>query len=241
MLKAIGIFLTTLLAAGPAHEPVDTSVRPMLVELYTSQGCPLCPAANEYLARLDQRDDVIALSFSVDYWDVYGWQDTYARPEFVERQRAYKYALELSRIYTPQFVIDGANEVSGTQRDRILDSIQTRQMMLSETVDIAVTPNGGGNFSIDVWGNISREQTASVYLAAFHPGARSVSVEGGRNEGRDVTVYNPVIALFDLGDWQSGEASFGAALPEGSAGVLIIQAGEAGEIIAVQDFYAETN
>lgn len=231
----LSLFFAAVLA-GPAHEPVSAPARPVLIELYTSQGCPLCPAANEYLGRLDERDDVIALSFSVDYWDIYGWQDTYARPEFVDRQRAYKTRMELARIYTPQFIIDGAAEAAGSEPDGILSQISNRQMTMTDAVQINVRHNGGGNFSIGIDGAIASPDPATVYLAAFVPGWRSVNVEGGRNEGREIRVYNPVTAIFELGDWQQGAASYGAALPEGMAGVLFVQGGGGGPVYAVADF-----
>lgn len=228
------IFAVTL--TGPAQEPAAAPARPVLIELFTSQGCPLCPAANEFLGRLDTRDDVIALSFSVDYWDIYGWQDTYARPEFVDRQRAYKSRLALARIYTPQFVIDGASEAAGSEPDGILSQIANRRLTLSDSIEIDVQHHGEGNFTIDIDGSVPNHEPATVYLAAYVPGWRSVNVEGGRNQGREVRVYNPVTALFELGEWRQGPDSYGAALPDGLAGVFIIQGGPGGPIYAVADF-----
>ncbi|WP_421789445.1 DUF1223 domain-containing protein [Hyphobacterium sp.] len=224
------------LLAGPVDEPDTEPARPVLIELYTSQGCPLCPAANEYLGHLDAREDVVALSFSVDYWDIYGWEDTYARPEFVDRQRAFKQRLGFSRIYTPQFVIDGALEAGGSQPDSLLSDIATRRMTLTDTIEINVNYHGGGNFTIDIDGHAPFDEAATVYVAAYAPGWRSVDVSAGRNAGRDVRVYNPVTALFELGQWTSGADSYGAALPESRAGVFFVQGGPGGPIYAVADF-----
>ncbi len=89
--------------AGPAsgQPEAEAEGRPVLVELFTSQGCGLCPEANRYLGELDQRDNVFVLAFGVSYWDMYGWADTYARPEYVQRQRTYLPRLGVNRLYTP--------------------------------------------------------------------------------------------------------------------------------------------
>lgn len=236
MINGLLSLVFAALLAGPAHEPASAPARPVLVELYTSQGCPLCPAANEYLGRLDRRDDIIALSFSVDYWDIYGWQDTYARPEFVDRQRAYKSRMDLARVYTPQFVIDGTTEAAGSEPDGILSQITNRQLTMTDSVEIAVQHHGEGNFTIDIDGSVPSAEPATIYLAAYVPGWRTVNVEGGRNAGREIRVYNPVTAIFELGEWQQGEDSYGAALPEGLAGVFFVQGGRGGPIYGAADF-----
>lgn len=236
MISGVISLIFAIVSTGPVYEPAPAPARPVLIELYTSQGCPLCPAANEYLGRLDAREDVVALSFSVDYWDIYGWQDTYARPEFVDRQRAFKHHIGFSRVYTPQFVIDGTAEAGGSEPDSLLSDIATRRVTLTDTIDINVNYHGGGNFTIDIDGHAPFDEAATVYLAAYAPGWRSVNVEAGRNEGREVRVYNPVTALFELGEWTSGADSYGAALPEGLAGVFFVQGGPGGPIYAVEDF-----
>lgn len=236
MINGLFSLVFAALLAGPAHEPASAPARPVLVELYTSQGCPLCPAANEYLGQLDERADVIALSFSVDYWDIYGWQDTYARPEFVDRQRAYKARLDLARVYTPQFVIDGTAEAAGSEPDGILSQITNRQMTMTDSIQIDVRHHGGGNFTIGIDGYVPSATPATLYLAAYVPGWRTVNVEGGRNAGRDIRVYNPVTSIFELGEWQQGPGNFGAALPEGLAGVFFIQGRSGGPIYGAADF-----
>ena len=79
----------------------------MVVELYNSQGCNSCPPADKLLGRLAKRDDVIALTFNVDYWDYLGWMDTLADPANTKRQRQYASSMGHLTIYTPQMVIGG--------------------------------------------------------------------------------------------------------------------------------------
>src|SRR5262245_3442239 len=82
---------------------VAANTQPLaVVELFTSQGCSSCPTADAVLGQLSSRGDVIAISFSIDYWDYLGWKDTLAQPKFSERQRAYAKALGDGMVYTPQ-------------------------------------------------------------------------------------------------------------------------------------------
>src|SRR5687767_12100838 len=93
----------TFAAAGPKA----------VVELFTSQGCSSCVPADAYFEELVARDDVLALSFHVDYWDYLGWPDTLADPAHAERQRAYSEVHDARRIYTPQIVVNGAAQFVG--------------------------------------------------------------------------------------------------------------------------------
>jgi len=233
------IWVTSVTVSGPAHEPVAAAPRPVLVELFTSQGCPLCPAANQYLGDLDTRDDVIALGFAVSYWDVYGWRDTFARPEFAERQRTYKTSLDVARIYTPQFVIDGAAEASGVETDAIRSALERRRMAMTVHVDVSTQSLGDGNHRIRIDGMTPTNELAEVWLAVFEPGWHVVNVEGGQNNGLAMRLYNPVQALLHLGEWQSGETFFGASLPRGSSAVVIVQAPDGGEVYGASQFSPE--
>jgi hypothetical protein len=104
--------------------------KPVLVELFTSQGCSSCPPADRILGEILKRDDVVALSFSIDYWDYIGWRDTLARHEHTLRQQAYEKALPSHRVYTPQMVIDGVKDVVGNQHKDVVDAVERR---VSET------------------------------------------------------------------------------------------------------------
>ena len=84
--------------------------RPLVVELFTSQGCSSCPPADEVLGQLSRRPEVLALAFHVDYWDSYGWRDRFELPQSVERQNAYVRNFRHSSAFTPQFVIDGRTD-----------------------------------------------------------------------------------------------------------------------------------
>jgi hypothetical protein len=114
MRTSAAIALGALLAAGPAAAETRA-----VIELFTSQGCSSCPPADALLAEYADRDDVLALSFNVDYWDMLGWKDTLASHDNTERQRNYALARGDGQVYTPQAVIDGRTHVVGSNRDAI--------------------------------------------------------------------------------------------------------------------------
>ena len=97
---------------------------PVVVELFTAQGCASCPEADRLLDAMTQRKGVVALMLPVDYWDYLGWADTFAQPTFTERQRAYAHRLKVREIYTPEIVVDGRQEAAGGDKDAIDGLIQ---------------------------------------------------------------------------------------------------------------------
>jgi hypothetical protein len=100
----------TLLIGTSAHV---SAAQPVVVELFTSQGCSSCPPANAVLARLADRNDILALSFGVTYWDELGWKDTFASPQFTKRQWDYAHALHHASVFTPQMVVQGRMDAVG--------------------------------------------------------------------------------------------------------------------------------
>src|SRR5664279_2033977 len=106
-----------LFPAPPLHcrwrSPHFRPRHPLVIELFQSQGCSSCPPANANLFTWADRDDALALNFSVDYWDSLGWKDTFAKPAFTARQWAYAQALAHSEVYTPQMIVNGRADVTG--------------------------------------------------------------------------------------------------------------------------------
>ena len=103
-----GVGLTLLLAlAGYANAGQPQGSHPVVIELFTSQGCSDCPAADRIVAELAKRKDVLALSLPITYWDMLGWKDTFATESNTYRQKSYAKTMNRSGIYTPQVVVDG--------------------------------------------------------------------------------------------------------------------------------------
>src|SRR5688572_15512580 len=116
-MRKAALLLSLILLAWPAGAAAAKA--PVLVELFTAQGCRSCTGANENLSRLAERPGVLALAYSVDYWDYLGWTDTFAKPEYAERQKAYVTRLKLREPYTPQVVIDGREEAQGLKMPEV--------------------------------------------------------------------------------------------------------------------------
>ena len=178
--------------------------QPVLVELYTSQGCTSCPPADRILGEILKRDDVVALSFSIDYWDYIGWRDTLARRENTMRQQAYERTLPSHRVYTPQMVIDGVKDVVGNRRKDVVDAVEQR---VNETqgkkLPIALSRNGD-EVQVRIGTLPGVRQSATVWIA-HTLSARTVNIGAGENSGRTVTYHNVVRGFAAVGKW-SGEA-----------------------------------
>jgi hypothetical protein len=180
------------LAAGPALAD------PVLVELFTSQGCSSCPPADQFLGELAQRKDIIALAYHVDYWDYIGWQDKFARPENTARQKDYRDALGLHTIYTPQMVVDGRYDVVGSQRSEVESSIKSAARQ--QKLPIAITENGGKLRITAPPMEIDQAQPASLWLVTYSR-RNETEVSSGENEGSTLVEYNIVSDLRRLGGW----------------------------------------
>jgi hypothetical protein len=125
--------LLALMVAGPAMgywsqwwaEP-PAGAGPVVVELFTSQGCSSCPPADALLGEFAKQQNVIALAYHVDYWDGIGWRDRYSMPEATVRQRRYVESLRQSSAFTPQAVIGGSRSFVGSDRPGIVAAIGLR-------------------------------------------------------------------------------------------------------------------
>lgn len=176
----------------------DTTVSPVVVELFTSQGCSSCPPADALLGEMTSRPDVLALTYNVDYWDYLGWADDFARPEFTARQQAYGRRTGERAVYTPQFVVDGT--------DTALDLGPASLEMLVATHQAEGSPvkltvkNEGNRIRVDLAPGTAMTGASSVDLVRFVP-RREVQIEGGENRGRTVVYRNVVVSIERLAVW----------------------------------------
>ncbi len=137
------------LAAALAPVAAVAADRPVVVELFTSQGCSSCPPANAYLNELVRdRSDVLALAFHVTYWDRLGWKDPFSMEAATERQDRYGHKFG-DGSYTPEIVIDGASSHVGSRRDEVGPAIDAAKRQGRTTTSVSVA-KAGDRLTIDV-------------------------------------------------------------------------------------------
>jgi len=206
---------------------------PVIVELFTSQGCSSCPPADALLGELAKQRNVIALGFHVDYWDGIGWRDRYSMPEATERQRGYVAALQLSSAFTPQVVIDGHHSFVGSDRQRIAAAIAAAPGKI--LID-AVVASGELVISLPASGD---SHHYDVNLVAYFPQA-TTQVGRGENSGRTLTEFNIVRQFRRVGAWDGKISTFRVPLESfpsdaNRVAVLVQQASQgviAGAVVA---------
>jgi hypothetical protein len=192
------------LALWQAASAGEMQKQPVLVELFTSLGCSSCPPADQLMGELQKRDDVVALSFNIDYWDYIGWRDTLANHENTLRQQAYEKVLPSHRVYTPQVVVDGVQDVVGNQRRDVLDVIEKRSRETrGKRIPIAISP-AGDTVQVRIAAGLAPAQAATVWLA-HTLSSRTVNIAKGENSGRVITYHNVVRDFAAVGKW-SGQA-----------------------------------
>ena len=189
-------------AAGrESPAPLRANDTPVVVELFSSEGCSSCPPADAWLGALDRGQpidgvSVIALEEHVDYWDRLGWRDPFAQPQFGERQAAYSRVLPDRRLFTPEIVVDGHAVVDSGDADQAARAIhaaalETRALVsLSRqneriTIDVSAIPGGD-------------DDVAEVWLAVTESGLTS-DVGQGENAGRRLAHAPAVRVLRRLG------------------------------------------
>jgi hypothetical protein len=199
----------------------DLSPRPVLVELFTSEGCSSCPPADELLARLEQTQgvagaQVIALSEHVDYWNRLGWADPFSSAALSERQSDYARALRSDDIYTPQMIVDGGVEFVGSREGRAREAIAKAARAPKSNIEIALaeskeTRADALRLSVRVSDvpTTSADDTAEVMLAITESGLQS-NVSRGENAGRRLIHTAVVRKLDSLGGVDLQKSSFEA-------------------------------
>jgi hypothetical protein len=211
---------STAMAADAAH--------PTVIELFQSQGCSSCPPANANVAALADRPDVLALSFSVTYWDQLGWKDTFARPEYTARQWDYAHALRHTQVWTPQVVVNGRADTVGTDRSQLWNLIRTAARA-GAGPDIAIA---GG--AVEIGAAAAPAKPADVWLVRYDPRSVEVPIRRGENGGKTLPHKNIVHALIHLGSWRGQPMRF--PLPTGADPAwrvaILVQTAGAGPILA---------
>jgi hypothetical protein len=197
--------LVVALSSGAGAASTSPVAITSVLELFTSQGCSSCPAADAFLSSIARSPDIVAVSLPVDYWDFIGWKDTLAAPAFTARQRAYAAAHGEPHVYTPQAVVDGLVGVVGSDRQDIesaMSSGKGRDGAVSLPMRLSRTD---GSIVIEVAGG---DGGPADVLALRVARSMTVHIGRGENAGRSVTYTNVVRAIDKVGDWTGSTATF---------------------------------
>lgn len=235
--RFIAAALTLLAFAAPAAAQDRGERARTVVELYTSQGCNQCPRANRLLGMFSREEGVLALTFPVGIWDYLGWRDTFARPEFSERQIAYSRSLHVRGRFTPQLIIDGAAQISASDWDEARATFDHQHA----TPDPAHAPDLSlerlrNNRVRATVGSGPAGSNADIWMIAYDPGPVVVVVAGGVNLNRSVPHYNLVRWMERLDSWDGRSAWFerSRCFPECA---VIVQAPNGGPILSAAYTY----
>lgn len=223
-----GMLFAALLLLPAA--PLRAQESPVLVELFTSQGCSSCPPADALLRELALREDVVALALHVDYWDYIGWKDMFARPEHSARQRAYAAADGHRMVYTPQIVIDGSDEVMGTHPKDVAALIEKHRGAGDVSLNVE---RMGDSLSIAARAVPGTEGRCAVQLVRYRPHA-TVEITRGENAGRTLDYTNIVTDMTHLANWDmQTPLSLRVPLTGDLPAAVVIQHGLHGPVEAV--------
>lgn len=219
---ALGRGTEAQLSAAPTKSASEghaaTKTVPVLVELFTSQGCSSCPPADRLLAELAREQPVpgaliVAMSEHVDYWNRLGWTDPFSSAQFSDRQRTYAHAVGSRRLYTPQMMVDGRFGFVGSERKEALGSIAKASMAPHADVTLGAcdeAPNDESicrSVEIRNLPTITGGDSARVVYAVTESGL-AVDVPTGENAGRELSHVAVVRELVDLGAVES-DGTFG--------------------------------
>lgn len=240
MLRIVTLFIsivlpalaaTTLVLGTASAEEISRSAPVGIVELFTSQGCSNCPKADRAIEALAESDDVVTITYHVDYWNYLGWEDTLSAKENTERQYGYAKTLGIRNVFTPQIILNGLHDA------KVSDAGKIRARLAS-------LDQGGERLSVPVTASLSpAEMTISIgdgagnadVIIAYYRKRTVVEIKTGENEGKKITYRNAVTKLETVGMWD------GKALTIKLPAALLAKRGFDGCAILLQSHDANGN
>ncbi len=236
LVRGIGCLLPALLAILISDTPAARaqSPRPTLIELFTSQGCSSCPSADALFESYTKRPDVIALSYSVHYWDSLGWKDTLANPKFTDRQKAYAKQRGDGQVYTPQVVVDGIDHTVGSDKTALDTALATNRTKRQPWYPVTLSQTASGPV-VEIPASASVASDATIWLATVTRRV-DVAVKRGENAGRTLSYFNAVRSLTKIGRYDGtavSQALDQTTIDQSEADqiVVLVQNGMAGPIV----------
>lgn len=212
--------------------PLAAEQVPVVVELYTSQGCSSCPPADAILSEISDRDDVIAIAMHVDYWDYIGWKDEFGNPDYAKRQRAFANTAGRRTIYTPEMVVNGVTDIVGARPMKVSEAIaKHKERAPRMTLD---TKRSGDSLYIKGSAPSGGAKAMDVHVLRIHK-KKETKITRGENRGKTLAYHN--IAH----DWQTVVTGWNGTSPldvtvQGVTGdapvVVLVQEAGAGPIVS---------
>ncbi len=225
--------VSMLAPAGQSFADPGVAQRPLLLELFTSQGCSSCPPADAVLRELSTHDDLLPLALHVDYWNNLGWVDPFSSAAFTARQQGYA-SVRGFEVYTPQLVVEGKSDVIGSNRSDVSATIASARREAKSAVS-SIQRNGNKvNMSIGAAAGASVDTAADVYLLSFDSN-ESTSIRSGENAGRKLVYVNVVRSMRKVGEWRNQPLSLAEQLQTQESGdrLALVAQDRAGTVWAV--------
>jgi hypothetical protein len=212
-MSAIIVCTCCFFAIPIKNKPKATGKGFAVVELFTSEGCSSCPAADEAVTQLakDYPERVYILGYHVDYWNYIGWNDAYSSPAFTERQRKYGEHFSLSSVYTPQIVVNGQKEFVGSNRSQLKSSVNTAIESIS-TDNIKLTLTKESATTLRVTYEVNAKAASQLNIALVQLNA-TTAVKRGENKGKSLHHINIVRALKSIPVNKDAKAVIAVPIP----------------------------
>lgn len=223
------VILALVAIAAPANAEADG---PVVVELFSSQGCPACPPAEAYLRELAGRAEIIALEYHIDYYDYSGWKDPFGTPESTRRWRGYAQTLGARYEYTPFMVVGGAVHVVGSERAEVERRILRDRKQADRHPRLTLKMTDEATII-----TIDGDGPAGIYdvILATYDGERKTVVTGGENRGKTLTNVNVVRDFQRVAQWTGAPVTVKIPrlpMDDGGGCAVLLQRAGGGPILA---------
>ncbi len=203
--------------------------RPVVVELFTSQGCSSCPPANAFLNEMSRgRPDVLPLAFHVTYWDRLGWKDPFSLEAATVRQDHYGHHFG-DGSYTPEMVIDGMVGLVGSERYEVNAAIERAKRGQHTATDVNVD-KAGENVAIKIGSGAGRGRVLLIGFDHEH----TTKIGRGENGGRTLAESNVVRSIRPIGEWSGKPLEISERFPEGQDAAVVIESADGGIVGAAR-------
>ena len=204
----------------PACAVAQTLKRPVVLELFTSQGCSSCPPADMLVDELARtRPDLLPLTFHVTYWNNLGWEDPFSFQAATDRQRDYVARSVSPEAYTPALVVDGLHDVVGSDNSAVRAALATAEAQAQTAAPVELSRAGTG-LKITIGAGKGQGQVLLLGFDRMH----QTHVGWGENGGRTLVEANIVRSMSVSGTWTGAQMLLNASLPEGEDFAVMVQA-----------------